>query len=106
MFGINHKLVDSKQNRFTSDSVLTSFQENAETDEIINNTEHFWSHSQKITLLETRNIEYLKSKKSPAEMNSYHIIDIKAIASVTRSGQKKLDKVLPVLRSFQIHRLN
>lgn len=47
MFNANRKLVDSKQNKFISHTVLKSFEEKSDIEEDSKNTQSLWTYSQK-----------------------------------------------------------
>jgi hypothetical protein len=97
----NGKLTGNRQNIFIFYTILSSFQKKTEIDEVSENRELLWSHSQKIIPVNTADVEHLKSKEFPSEKNSNKVVGVEAIASVKLNSQKALDNVLPILQSFQ-----
>jgi hypothetical protein len=56
VFSINRKLVDSKQNKFISHTVIKSFEEKSDIEEDSKNTQSLWTYSQKSVLVNSEGI--------------------------------------------------
>ena len=56
MFNANRKLVDSKQNKFISHTVIKSFEEKSDIEEDSKNTQSLWTYSQKSVLVNSEGI--------------------------------------------------
>jgi hypothetical protein len=56
VYSINGKLVDSKENKFISHTVIKSFEEKSDIEEDSKNTESLWTYSQESVLVNSEGI--------------------------------------------------
>jgi hypothetical protein len=56
VFNSNRKLVDSKQNKFISHTVIKSFEAKSDIEEDSKNTQSLWTYSQKSVLVNSEGI--------------------------------------------------
>lgn|GEM_PF-2544980 len=56
MFNANRKLVDSKENKFISHTVIKSFEEKSDIEEDSKNTQSLWTYLQKSVLVNSEGI--------------------------------------------------
>jgi hypothetical protein len=60
VFNANRKLVDSKQNKFISHTVIKSFEEKSDIEEDSKNTQSLWTYPQKSVLVNNVGISSLE----------------------------------------------
>jgi hypothetical protein len=56
VISINGKLVDNKENKFISHTVIRSFEEKSDIEEDSKNTQSLWTYSQKSVLVNSEGI--------------------------------------------------
>src|SRR4030095_2825125 len=90
MFGISGKLVDGKQNKFISHTVIVSFEERIDIEEDTKNEQSIWTYSQKTVPVNSEGT-FLLELPDKGQLRGALVLDV-----VAPDGERLVSKELPI----------